>query len=241
LRITLPSTDFALLAADEPKAAHLRSDFHDSAATQSERPVFVVLSLGTTGFSPDRHEIIQIAAARLAADGSIGYTFSTYVRPQNPLPRHITMLSGIRNDDVLRAPSATEALHALTCFIENIGASSKSNERPILIMHNAVRFALSFVANACARYSLSMRPVRCIDSIWLAHTLWPTEVLHNLDAVAGRLGIDVTASRYRRHDARSDVRLLAAAVRRMVRHLYPVTPATHLQAKAQNYDFISTE
>ena len=82
--------------------------------------------------------------------------------------------------------------------------------------------------------------MRFIDSIWLARTLWPAEPLHNLDAVAERLGIDVNAPRYRHHDARSNVLLLATAMHRMVQHLLPIAPAKQLQAEAREHDFIAT-
>lgn len=212
----------------------------DSVAWARVTPVFVIFDLETTGFSPDRHEIIQIAAVRLATDGTVGDTFSTYVRPCAPVPRHITGLTGIRNADVANAPVAPEALRAFARFIENAGATSEGNAEPILVAHNGQRFDLRFIAAACARHSLPQRPVRFIDSIWLARTLWPAEPLHNLDAVAGRLGIDVTASHFRRHDARSDVCLLATAVRCMIQHLYPGATERQLQNKALKYDFIAT-
>lgn len=221
-----------------PDASHRLAPY--LVATRA-RPVFVVFDLEATGFSPDRHEIIQIAAVRLAADGSRADTFSTYVRPRVPVPRHITVLTGIRNTDVAGAPAAPDALRAFARFVEEASAAGEGDADRILVAHNGYRFDLPFIAAACARHALPLRPVRFIDSIWLARSLWPAESLHNLDAVAGRLGIDVTSSRYCRHDARSNVHLLATAVRRMVQHLYPVAPAKHLQSKAQDYDFISTE
>jgi DNA polymerase III subunit epsilon len=241
LKTALPTASFACGASAPFAPAASRTLAPDLAVTARARPVFVVFDLETTGFSPDRHEIIQIAAVRLATNGSIGDTFSTYVRPRAPVPRHITGLTGIRNADVAGAPAAPDALRAFARFVEDAGAAGEGDAEPILMAHNGHRFDLPFIAAACVRHALPLRPVRFIDSIWLARSLWPAESLHNLDAVAARLDIDVTSSSYCRHDARADVHLLATAVRRMVQHLYPVAPAKNLQAKAHNYDFISTE
>lgn len=240
MNTALPLASFASGASAPFAPAASRTLAPELAATARARPVFVVFDLETTGFSPDRHEIIQIAAVRLAADGSFGDTFSTYVRPRVSVPRHITVLTGIRNADVTGAPAAPDALRAFARFVEDAGATRDGDGEPILVAHNGHRFDLPFIAAACARHALPLRPVRFIDSIWLARSLWTAESLHNLDAVAGRLGIDVTSSRYCRHDARSDVHLLATAVRHMVQHLYPVSPAKQLQLEARDYDFIST-
>ena len=190
------------------------------ASLQTSLPNLVVFYLETTGFTPDRHEIIQIAAVRLATDGSIVDTFFTHVRPRFPVPRHVTVLTGIRNADVAGAPAAPEALRAFARFFEDARAGGTE---PILVAHNGHRFGLRF-----------------IDSIWLARTLWPTDPLHNLDTVAERLGIDVNAPRYRGHDARSGVQLLATAVHRMVQHLLQIAPAKQLQAETREHDFIAT-
>lgn len=207
------------------------------ASVQTSLPNLVVFYLETTGFTPDRHEIIQIAAVRLATDGSIVDTFFTCVRPRFPVPRHVTVLTGIRNADVAGAPAAPEALRAFARFFEDAGVGGTA---PILVAHNGHRFGLRFIADACALHSLPLRPVRFIDSIWLARTLWPADSLHNLDTVAERLGIDVNAPRYRHHDARSGVQILATAVHRMVQHLLPVAPVKQLQAEAREHDFIAT-
>jgi DNA polymerase III epsilon subunit-like protein len=195
----------------------------------------VILDLETTGFTPERHEIIQIAAARLDANGCIADTFSTYVRPNTSLRPHITGLTGIRSRDVAHAPAVPDALRALAHFIE----AHPEKGPPILVAHNGQRFDLRFITIACDRHSLHMRPIRYIDSLWLARKLWPAEPLHNLDTILERLGIKSNKSLYARHDARTDVRLLATAVLYMVIELFPTPMAQHLPAEAREHYFLA--
>ncbi len=202
-------------------------------------PRLFVLDLKTTGFSPDRHEIIQIAAARLGPDCAIAETFATYVRPRDCLPWHVTLLTGIRNGDVANAPTAPEALRALGRFVGNVGEIPAGLAEPLVASHDGRHFALRFISAACARHALPVRPVRYIDSLQLARILWPAERLHNLDALAGRLGLDVNAKAYRDHDARADVRLLSAVMRRMLRLLPPTSLLQHLKESASKYQLVT--
>ena len=168
----------------------------------------VIFDLETTGFSPYRHEIIQIAAVRmrhgeiLAAD-----RFETFVRPQNDIPDEITGLTGITNRDVCDAPKPKEALLALSRFVGDA----------TLVAHNGRRFDLPFVRECCLRHRLPLREVPFIDSMALSREIWKTERVHNLDAVIERL--DLSTNGLRRHDARGDVWILAEAVRCMWKRL----------------------
>lgn len=201
---------------------------------QTPPPEVIVFDLETTGFSPRWHEIIQIAAARLGPDGATIDTFSTYIRPSRAIPAHITELTGIADADVADAPHAPEALRAFARFIADAGPAAT------LVAHNGHRFDLRFITETCARHGLVTQPIAFIDSLWLSKKLWPGESLHNLDAITDRLDLDVTESRHPRHDARTDVLLLATVLRGMVRKLFPVAPAKQLQAEAREYDFIAT-
>lgn len=174
----------------------------------------IVFDLETTGFSPRWHEIIQIAAVRLRPDGEIRDTFSTYVRPGRSIPAHITELTGITDTDVLNAPSSSDALCAFARFVGNSAATT-------LVAHNGHRFDLRFLAETCARHALPTRPVGFIDSLWLSKKLWPAEPLHNLDVIIERLGLTAETLAHPRHDARTDVHLLATVTRHMLQRLSP--------------------
>jgi Rad3-related DNA helicase/DNA polymerase III epsilon subunit-like protein len=63
---------------------------------------FVVVDLETTGLTPGRDEIIQVAACRVTPDGSSGW--SSWVRPRTPVPPFITRLTGIDDERLASAP-----------------------------------------------------------------------------------------------------------------------------------------
>jgi len=200
---------------------------------QSSLPDLVVFDLETTGLSPRWHEIIQIAAVRLDADGVFGAAFSTYVRPRRPIPAHITNITGITNADVADAPAPEDALRAFAGFVADTGPDAT------LVAHNGHRFDLRFLAETSARHGLATRPVAFIDSLWLSKKLWPECALHNLDAISERLAISADALAHPRHDARADVHLLATAVRHMLDQLYPSHCTETLETEISRHDFVS--
>ena len=97
----------------------------------------VIFDLETTGFSPYKNEIIQIAAVRVR-DGQVLTAetdrFETFVRPRQPIPWFISNLTGIWQDDTGEAPTAEDALRAFSQFV---GDST-------LVAHNGARFDLPF-------------------------------------------------------------------------------------------------
>lgn len=225
-------------------------------------PRLVVIDLQATGVSPDLHEIIQIAAVRLDADGSIGARLSTYVRPCNRVPLHITTQTGIRDADVADAPTAPEALRTLARFVED--AAHDGADDPMIV---TLKGHLPFIAAVCARHALPVRPVRFIDSLWFFHDfLVPffanysdetdltdlvdltgmaisTCMAHPIDVVSQIeewLGIDASGLPHPRHDgADIRLRLFAGLVRGVIQSFSSLENAKRLQAKAREHDFIA--
>lgn len=78
---------------------------------------YVIFDLETTSLNVREAEVISISAAKVI-DGVIMDTFSTLVKPQNPIPSRITKLTGITNLDVCFAP---EIESALKDFLDYIG------------------------------------------------------------------------------------------------------------------------
>jgi DNA polymerase III epsilon subunit family exonuclease len=170
----------------------------------------VIFDIETTGFSPYSNEIIQIAAVKIRA-GCLEERalFSTFVRPEEHVPRHITNITGITQEHVQAAPSATEALISFSRFVD---------EDAILIAHNAV-FDMGFIRESCTRHGLAVRDVGVMDSLDLSRKIWGKGVGHSLDDVMERL--QLSSDDARRHDARGDVQILAEAVHRMWRQITP--------------------
>lgn len=82
-----------------------------------KRPHFVVLDLETTGYSPQKGgRIIQIGAVRVV-NGEIRDRFSTLVNPDLKIPKKITELTGITNEDVANKPTIYQVLPEFYRFI----------------------------------------------------------------------------------------------------------------------------
>jgi DNA polymerase III epsilon subunit family exonuclease len=170
----------------------------------------VIFDLETTGLSPTRDEIIQIAGVRMRAGRILAEeAFATFVQPVHPIPAAITGLTGITRAHVANAPRAPEALMAFSRFVGDA----------TLIAHNGRTFDMPFIRAACERHALPVRPVGFIDSIALSRRLWGGRGGHRLDDVMARLQLSVQGAH--RHDARGDVQILAEAVRQMWAQLSP--------------------
>ncbi len=170
----------------------------------------VIFDLETTGLSPYSEEIIQIAAVRMKSGRILEHeAFSTYVNPGRRISTFITSYTGINNKHVEDAPGPAEAL---TAFSEFAGEG-------MLIAHNGTRFDVPFIRESCARHGLATRSVDFLDSMKLSRQLWGGRGGHGLDALMTRLGLGLRGMR--RHDARTDVAILAEAVRRMWAALTP--------------------
>lgn len=170
----------------------------------------VIFDLETTGLSPEANDIIQIAAVRMrGGDVCHAESFATFVDPGYRIPPFITSYTGISDREVRGAPSVAVALSAFARFVGD----------GTLLAHNGHRFDMPFIQSACAKTRLATRPVPYADSIYLSKLIWGRGGRHGLDRVIDRLGL--SRGTFRRHDARGDVGLLAAAVKQMWQQLSP--------------------
>ena len=76
----------------------------------------VIIDLETTGLSPHRHKITEIAAVKVLGDDIID-EFQTLVNPETSIPRFITKLTGITDEMVCDKPTIQEVLPSLKEFI----------------------------------------------------------------------------------------------------------------------------
>ncbi|MDR3136484.1 MAG: hypothetical protein LBU07_03570 [Coriobacteriales bacterium] len=196
-RILIPGAD-AHASANYARLAKRARDF--SLATLE--PEFVILDVETTGFSPQRDALIEIAAARIQGSQMLE-RFSTFVNPQQPIPEQITTLTTITNADVRDAPAAPAALAQLAEFCGN---------RPI-IAHNA-GFDQGFIQAALSADSLpsktqALPPLLAaepwIDSLELARIALPLLREHNLESLSAAFAPEKRST----HRAIDDVEALA--------------------------------
>ena len=91
-----------------------------------EGSVFCVLDVETTGFSPGRDSIIEIAVIRTERDG-VEQVLSELVRPAGNIPRKIREITGITNEMVADAETIDQVLPRVA---ELVGAAP-------IVAHNA--------------------------------------------------------------------------------------------------------
>src|SRR3990172_13118127 len=64
---------------------------------------YVAFDLETTGLDPQSDAIIEIGAVKFTREGVLA-RFDTLVNPHRPIPERVQQLTGIRHEDVRRAP-----------------------------------------------------------------------------------------------------------------------------------------
>ncbi len=79
--------------------------------------IYVALDLETTGLDADRDKIIQVGAVKFQGDRVID-TFNTFVNPGRAIPDFVQRLTGIRPDQVSRAPFFSSVSQGLETFLE---------------------------------------------------------------------------------------------------------------------------
>jgi DNA polymerase-3 subunit epsilon len=156
----------------------------------------VVFDLETTGFSPyNGDEIISFGAVSMVG-GEVeeGSTHYSVVNPKRPIPPHIVELTGITNEEALRAPELVEGLKGFLEFVQQkvLVAHGTGHDKQFL---NAALWKTS-------RISLNHR---MLDTMMVAKWLLPRQRHYDLDTLLNEFGIEVT----QRHHALEDAKMTA--------------------------------
>ncbi len=139
---------------------------------------FIAVDTETTGFSPKKDRIIEIAAVRFK-DGIEKDRFVSLVNPHIPLPAKITKLTGITGDMLTDAPSIEEIFPHFHQFI---------GEVPI-VCHNAP-FDMRFLESCANRMGISLDN-EVIDTLPLSRKKLPHLRNHKLQTLVSYLRVDV--------------------------------------------------
>lgn len=122
----------------------------------SDEPVYVVIDVETTGFSPTKDAIVQVSALRFFGNKAVD-GLNSYVNPLRPIPRESTAVHGITDDKVKDSPTIDDIKEPFMNLVK--GA--------ILVGHN-VTFDLNFLDHA---FHGALDGIKYIDTMRVAKTL----------------------------------------------------------------------
>src|SRR5436309_2533734 len=124
-----------------------------------ERATYVVVDLETTGLRPGTSRICEIGAVRVR-ELELEEEFQTLVNPGVPLGPVVTALTGLRDMQLRRAPSAPAAVRRFLAFADDA----------VLVAHNA-RFDLAFLDRETERLTGARLAAPVVDTVGLARRL----------------------------------------------------------------------
>ena len=157
---------------------------------------FVALDLETTGLDADRERIIQVGAVKFQGDQVLD-RFETFVNPGRSIPDFIQRLTGIRPDQVSRAPHFSSVSQGIEEFVA---------QHPV-IGHN-VNFDLRFLET----HGLKLDNTR-YDTWDLASILLPRTSEYSLGSLARRFGLEHERAHQAIDDADATRQLFVALLR----------------------------
>ena len=163
---------------------------------------YVVFDIETTGFNKETDSIIEIGAVKVS-EGQIVDRFSHFVDPERPIPKHITELTSITDEQVKGQGTIREILPLFKEFSDGCA----------LVAHNA-SFDTGFIANKNAKLGLEPMDMTIVDTLELARGLYELK-RYTLDSVARHLGVELKSH----HRAVDDAECTAGIFLRMLEDL----------------------
>ncbi len=148
----------------------------------------VVFDVETTGFDFNTNEIIEIGAIKLK-QGKMAEAFSTFVKPENPIPEEITKLTSITNAMVKDAPNIKQVIPDFYKFCDGC----------VLVAYN-IDFDYKFINVASVKngYKFTNRQV---DALYLARLNVAGAKNFQLKNIAARLGVSLDGAHRAINDA----------------------------------------
>lgn len=143
---------------------------------------FVVCDIETTGLSPVVNRITEIALIKVH-NGEIIEKYSTLINPGQHIPREITYLTGITNEDVIDKPAFNDVAKKIKSFFTSAGET----ENVIFTGHN-VSFDYKFLFHSFHRAGMEFN-FKTLCTCKLARRLLKRLKSKSLKNVAGHFDI----------------------------------------------------
>lgn len=162
-------------------------------AVQIYDATYIVCDVETTGLSPVYNRIIEISLIKIQ-DGEIVDKFVSLVNPKQHIPRLITNMTGIANEDVLDKPAFEEISGKIISFFK-----TDNPENTIFVGHN-VSFDYKFVFESFKRLRKPVYiKIKTLCTCKLARRLLRKLKSKSLSNVANHLGI-IQKTKHRAYD-----------------------------------------
>ncbi|MED4973686.1 3'-5' exonuclease [Geobacillus kaustophilus NBRC 102445] len=191
------TVEYGFSSSHTNKKIEMPSDNHYTYQKATFTPNdYVVLDFETTGLSPEKDAIIQIAAIRFRNHEPIEQ-FVSFVNPERPIPSKITDITGITDEDVKDAPTIEEIFPDFIQFLKD----------DVLIAHNAP-FDIKFLLSNVQRLRMEKPQNLVIDTLSLARKYIAETPNHQLETLKQWLQLDLSS-----HHALDDCLTCAAVYR----------------------------
>ncbi len=161
---------------------------------------FVALDLETTGLDNKNDRVIEIGAVKYVA-GKATEEYTTFINPKTPIPPNITMLTGIKDEDVASAPTFDAVAKHLIDFIGDLS-----------LCGHQIEFDINFLNEEYKRANLPKVFMKQIDTAVLSRIVLSNINRYTLKHVARSLDITLDRAHRALDDARASGNVALALV-----------------------------
>ncbi len=162
---------------------------------------YCVFDIETTGFDPDKMDMITEIAICKVKNRKIIDEYTTFINPERSIPKNVQELTHITDDMVKDAPTIEEVLPEILDFMSGC----------TLVAHNS-DFDIGFIDYFVKKYGYEEKfNNTIIDTLMIARELYPAFPNKKLGTIAEELGISLEGA----HRAINDTRATAKVFIRM--------------------------
>jgi DNA polymerase-3 subunit alpha (Gram-positive type) len=198
------NTDMKIIYGVEAYLAPDKKPSITNCKGQSIDTVYCVLDLETTGFSPVTEKITEIGIMKIQG-GKVIDEFSSFVNPQKPIPARVVEVTNITDDMVSDAETIDKIFPKMLEFIEG----------SVLVAHNA-EFDIGFLKHNAKELGYAF-DFTYLDTLSLAHELFPDYKTYKLGRIAKNLGIKVEVAHRALDDVETTVKVFNVMLEMLIK------------------------